>query len=102
MNFYNIKKGFISPDGTVFNTDGLHDQLACEICEKKGWDWKDNSISAEEFLQEWKGYLKVANYLFDGWEMKYVSYSKRFSQNKKVVENANLIAEKLHLRVEMF
>ena len=96
-----MRKFFMSPEGEVFSTKDLHEKLARQICEDAGWDWKSCSISAEEYLQECKGYVKVANYMYGEFPMRYISYSQKFDKNKRVVENAKLIAELLNLPIRV-
>ena len=92
----------MSPDGEIFSTEGLHEELARKICDSKRWNWRAENFSADEFLQENKGFVKVANYRYGEYEFKYVSMSKKFIRNKRIVDNADFISTVLKLKIEIF
>ena len=46
-----LEKFFVSYDGEVLSTDGLHEELARKICKEKDWDWRQAGFfSCEDFL----------------------------------------------------
>lgn len=98
----NLKKFFMSPEGEIFSTEGLHETIAREICDSEKWDWRSKSVSADEFLQEYKGYVKVANYDYGECQFRYVSMNKKFIRNKRVIDNADFIASVLNLKIEVY
>ena len=68
-----LEKFFVDPSGEIYTATELHEKLAREICEKNHWEWKISGLySAEDFLLEKKGYIKVAKYDV----FKYVAMSK--------------------------
>lgn len=94
-----LKKFFVDPTGEIYLTEDLHEILAREICKKNHWEWKLPGLySAEDFLLEKKGYIKVAKYDV----FKYVTMSKIYVKNKHIFENAIYISELLNLKLEIY
>lgn len=94
-----LEKFFVDPSGEIYTATELHEKLAREICEKNHWEWKLSGLySAEDFLLEKKGYIKVAKYDV----FKYVAMSKIYVKNKHIFENAIYISELLNLKLEIY
>lgn len=73
-----LEKFFVDPSGEIYTATELHEKLAREICEKNHWEWKLSGLySAEDFLLEKKGYIKVAKYDV----FKYVAMTKIYVKN---------------------
>ena len=93
-----MQKFYVDYDGEVFSTTGLHEKLAREICEKRGWKWKESGhYSAEEFIME-KGFIKFSNYS----QLRYVALSKKYYSDRKLTKNAFFLAEMFNLKVEFY
>lgn len=97
-----LEKFFMSMDGEIFSTNGLHEELAREICDKNHWtEWRKTYVSAADYLQEKHGFIKVSNY-GDDEELHYVSMSRRYENNRRVRDNAEFVKAVLKLRIDMF
>ena len=92
------EKYFITPYGEVLSTDGLHESLAREICESRGYEWRKKGwICAADYLLSEKGYIKVSNYSSEHFH--YVQYGKKFERVKRIRENAELVSAILNLKI---
>ena len=91
-----LERFFVSPDGEIFSTDWLHEELARKICQKNGWKW--SGYSAEDFLITEKEYIKYSNY--DGPYFRFVAVSDK--AGKEVKNNAYFLADMFNLRIEWY
>ncbi|MBO5348445.1 MAG: hypothetical protein J6A89_01300 [Clostridia bacterium] len=88
-----MQKGFISPDGKEYSTQGLHEELAREICNKKELSY---TYSAEDALICSYGYIKVSNYSTSYFQ--YVMVSR--TAKPYIKRRAEKYAQTNHLRYE--
>lgn len=56
--------GFVDPatKEKFLRDKGLHEVLAREICELRRYNWRENYLSAVDYLLEVKEFVKIANY----------------------------------------
>lgn len=89
-------KFFVSPDGDIITTDGLHEGLARKICIDNNWKWP--GVSAEDFIITEHKYIKYSNYSESCF--RYVAVSEKAS--KEIIENACFLADYFNLRIEWY
>ena len=94
-----LSKSFVDSNGKVYHTNSLHEMLAIEICEKKGWDWQNYYNYATDYLLYHQAFIKIANY--DGCEgdFHYVSFDIKLRKNKRIRRLAEFIADSLKLKI---
>ena len=91
-----IKKAFISPEGEVYATDelGVHEFIARDICNENNW----NPLYAGDYIIK-KGYIKIANYEYNGQNFRYIAVGRRAIKRKEVNDNLEFINSVLGLKV---
>lgn len=96
-----LEKFFVDKNGEIYVTEGLHEELAREICEQNNWEWRAQGMySAVDYLLQKKAFIKVSNY--GDQCFRYVAMGKRFIRNKRVIDNAEYITNLFNLRLEMY
>jgi len=94
-----LSKSFVDIDGNVYSTNSLHEMLAIEICEKKGWDWQNYYNYATDYLLYHKAFIKIANYDGCTGDFHYVSFAIKFKKTKRIRRLAEFIADSLKLKI---
>lgn len=93
-----LTKFFVDYEGNLYSTQELHEQLARDICQEKGWQWKESEFySAEDFLLS-KGYIKFSNYE----QLRYVAVAKKYLNDRKIMGNAFYLADVFNLKIEAY
>lgn len=94
-----LRISFVDIDGNVYYTHSLHEMLAQEICDKKGWDWYNYYNLATDFLLFHKAFIKIANHASCAGNYHYVSYAEKFKTAKKIRRTAKHIADALNVPI---
>lgn len=95
----NLSKFFVDYEGSLYTTQGLHEQLAREIAAKNNWEWqKSGYYACEDYLMAEQGWIKFSNY----GSLKYVSISKKYAKDRKVIDNAIYLSELFNIKLEIF
>lgn len=100
-----IKIGLVDTrsDEVLYYEDGLHEVLAREICQDRGYDWRMyGNISAVDYLLEKAEFIKLSNY-GEGISYRYIgAEEKAMKRSKPVREWFWLLAGHLMIRQDVY
>lgn len=100
-----IKIGLVDTrsNEVLYYEDGLHEVLAREICQDRGYDWREyGNISAVDYLLERAEFIKLSNY-GEGVSYRYIgAEAKAMKRSKPVREWLWLLCSHLMMRPDVY
>lgn len=101
----NIKIGLVDTysEKVYYIQEGLHENLARDICLNKGYNWRDggNFYSAVDYLLEKRDYVKISNY-GSGNVFRCLNVPKKCKRKKSVSSWLDYLASVIGLRVDEY